>query len=579
MTAATRSISQARRRARNAVASQLRPRYDHRWLTMAVLSLSMLVVVVDTTIVNIAVPTLAGALPAGAAALEWIVDAYSLAFAALLLPAGSLADRFGQHRALAAGMALFGASSLAAALSSTATELIAWRAIMGVGAALVVPATMAIMTGVFTDTAERAKAIAVWSGTSGLGVAVGPTAGGWLLARFSWGSIFMVNLPIAAFSLVAGYFLVPASGTVRQARFDPLGTLLAAAAFGVLTYTLINAGAAGWTSAATAAGSALSVLLFAAFAGWESRCPHPMMELSLFRVPQFTVASGAVAILFFGLSGASFVLTQIYQFILGYSPLGAGIRWLPSALALAVAVPAATRLAARVGARAVVTAGLATTAAGLGFLAFATGRSAYSHYLIAATIMAVGTGLAAPPATQSVIASLAPPNVGVGSAMNNAVRSVGAVLGVAVIGSVAATSYSHAMAGYARGRAAAQGVRAPALTLARHSIAAASQLTPHRGGTAAASAVRALQEAAAQAFVRGASPGLLTAAAGSLAAAVACARLLPAPRPNGRGATSGMSPARRAASRAASRARLSCGDGTATSAVILNRARPLRRGP
>src|SRR5580692_6880829 len=276
-----------------------------RWLALAVLCLSMLVTVVDTTIVNVALPTLAVRLHASASSLEWIVDAYPLSFAALLLPAGGAGDRFGRHRALAAGMAVFGAASLGAALSSSAAELTAWRAVMGAGAALVIPASMAIMTVLFPSAAERARAIAVWSGVSALGVAIGPTAGGWLLAHFAWGSIFAVNLPIAAVALVAGWLAVPVSTAPQRPRFDPVGTLLAAASSGTLTYTIIKAGTAGWASGTTASRGVLSVLLVAAFGGWEARAPHPMIDLGIFRDRRFAIASAAVAILFFGLAGVT----------------------------------------------------------------------------------------------------------------------------------------------------------------------------------------------------------------------------------------------------------------------------------
>ena len=487
---------------------------------LAVLCLSMLITVVDTTIVNVAIPTLAARLHAGGPGLEWIVDAYTLAFAVLLLPAGSAGDRLGRHRALSAGMAIFGAASLGAALSSTTGQLIAWRAAMGAGAALVMPATMAIMTGVFVTPGERAKAISIWSAVAGLGVAIGPTAGGWLLAHYAWGSIFAVNLPVTAVALIAGRYLVPPSTAPMRSRPDLVGTVLAALASGTLTYTVIEAGTAGWTSPATVGRGAVSTLLVAAFAAWESHVPHPMIDLSLFRDPRFAAASGAVAILFFGLAGITFMLTQIYQFILGYSPLAAGIRSLPSAAALTLAVPAGTRLAARAGIGAAVTCGLLVTTAGLAYLALATGRTAYPHYLVAATIMAAGTGLTTAPATQSILASLPPARLATGSAVNNANRNLGSVLGVAVLGSLAAASYSRSMA-------APLGVPHSAAALSRASIGAAALAIHHLQAVHAAAAARTLQAAAANAFVRGASLGAWGTAAVTAGTAAVTARLLP----------------------------------------------------
>jgi EmrB/QacA subfamily drug resistance transporter len=488
--------------------------HGRRWLTLAVLSLSLLVIVVDTTIVNVAVPTLAAQLSAGPSALEWIVDAYTLAFAALLLPAGFLGDRYGRHKALAAGLAIFGAASLGAALSSTATELTIWRALMGAGAALVSPATMAVLTGVFTNPAERAKAIGIWSAVSGLGVAVGPTAGGWLLAHYSWGSIFAVNLPIVAIALVSGWFLVPASRAPRRPQFDLPGTLLAVLAFGALTYTVIDAGNAGWTSTATLLRTGLSVVVLAGFIGWESRSDHPMLDLTIFRNPRFSAASGAIMVQFFGLAGMTFVLTQIYQFVLGYSPLAAGVRSLPSALAITITAPLGTRLAAKLGVRLAVTGGLLTAATGLGLFALATGESGYAHYVIAATITAAGIGLTMSPATTSIMDSLPPAKTGIGSAINNTTRNLGTVLGVAVVGSIAATSYSSHLDGD-------QAVPAGART----SVGAAAQIVQHLGSAPVA---HTLHTVTADAFVHGATVGVLLTAGVALVSAVVTARYLPA---------------------------------------------------
>ena len=225
--------------------------YARRWYTLGVLCLSLLVIVVDSTIVNVALPTFTRELHASASGLQWIVDAYTLTFAALLLLAGTIADRYGRHHALAGGLAVFAAGSVAAAFTHTTAELIAARAVMGIGGAFIMPATLSIITGVFTDPAERTKAIGLWSAVSGLGVAIGPVAGGWLLAHFSWDSIFLVNLPIVAVALVAGRWLVPASRAPQSGRLDLTGAVLSVAAFTVLTYTIIEAPGYGWLSATT----------------------------------------------------------------------------------------------------------------------------------------------------------------------------------------------------------------------------------------------------------------------------------------------------------------------------------------
>src|SRR5499427_32830 len=366
----------------------------NRWATLAVLCLSLLVIVVDTTIVNVALPTLARQLHAATSGLQWIVDGYTLAFASLLLLAGALADRFGRHRALAAGLAAFAIASLAAALTRTTGELIAARAVMGVAAAFIMPSTLSILTSVFTDRAERAKAIGLWAAVSGLGVAIGPVAGGWLLAHFSWGSIFLVNLPIAGVALVAGHWLVPSSRAPVPRRLDLAGAALSVTALAALTYTLIQAPADGWTSAATIARAAAAIGLIAAFAVWEIRSSHPMVPLSLFRDRLFSGAAAAITLLFFALTGGVFLLTQIYQFVLGYSPLAAGLRTLPSAATLAVTSPIGARIARQIGTRVPVVAGLVLMTSGLVFFAAATRTSTYGHYVTAMVILSAGVGLA-----------------------------------------------------------------------------------------------------------------------------------------------------------------------------------------
>jgi EmrB/QacA subfamily drug resistance transporter len=375
-----------------------------RWYTLAVLCLSLLITVVDATIVNVALPTLARDLRTGTGGLQWITDAYTLAFAALLLLAGSVADRFGRHRALAAGLAVFAAGSLAAALSRTAPELIAARAVMGTGAAFIMPATLSILTSVFASPAERAKAIGIWSAISGLGVAIGPVAGGLLLARFGWDAIFLVNIPLIAIALTAGHWLVPASRSPVARRLDPAGAIASVAAFTLLTWALIAAPASGWLSAATTARLAGGLAGIAAFAAIEARGDHPMLPLSLFQNRQLTAAATTLLVLFFALSGAVFLTTQIYQVILGYSPLEAGLRALPSAMTLAVTATAGAHLTRRTGARIPVSGGLALVTTGLACFATASAASPYTHYVLAMVIVSAGIGLAMSAATTLTMA-------------------------------------------------------------------------------------------------------------------------------------------------------------------------------
>ena len=434
--------------------------YSRRWWILGVLCLSLLVIVVDTTIVNVALPTFARDLHASSSGLQWIVDAYTLTFAALLLLAGAIADRYGRHRSLAGGLVLFAAGSLAAAFTQTTTELIAARAVMGIGGAFIMPATLSILMAVFTDHAERTRAIGLWSAVSGLGVAIGPVAGGWLLTHFSWDSIFLVNLPIVAIALVAGHWLIPASRPAGEGRLDLAGAALSVAAFTGLTYTIIEAPAHGWLSASTLGLGALSVALLAGFVAWEARAAHPMLPLRLFRNPRFTGAGLSITVLFFALSGVVFLSSQIYQFVLGYSPLAAGVRALPSAAALAVFSPVGAALAKRAGVRVPVTLGLVMLAAGMVFFATADGSSGYGHYVLAMVIDSAGIGLAMSAATSASMRELPPAMAGVGSAVNDTTRNMGSVLGVAVFGSITASVFASRMGSVSLGAAAAAGHRA-----------------------------------------------------------------------------------------------------------------------
>jgi EmrB/QacA subfamily drug resistance transporter len=422
--------------------------YPRRWYTLIVLCLALLVIVVDSTIVNVALPTFARDLHAGTTGLQWIVDAYTLTFAALLLLAGAIADRYGRHHALTAGLAVFGAGSLVAAFTGTTTELIAARVLMGAGGAFIMPATLSILMNVFTNPVERTKAIGLWSAVSGLGVAIGPVTGGWLLAHFSWGSIFLVNLPIVAIALLAGHWLVPVSrapGADAGQRLDLLGALLSVAGFTALTYTIIEAPANGWLSGPTLGLAAATAGLFVLFIWREARAAHPMLPLGLFRNPRFTGAAVTLTILFFALSGAVFMSTQIYQFVLGFSPLAAGVRALPAAAALAVFSPLGATISKRAGVTVPIALGLCMIAAGLTFFSTATAASGYGHYVIAMVTMSAGIGLAMAAATTASMQVLPPALAGVGSAINDSTRNMGSVLGVAVFGSISASIFASRM--------------------------------------------------------------------------------------------------------------------------------------
>ncbi|MCU1370519.1 MAG: drug resistance transporter, partial [Ilumatobacteraceae bacterium] len=418
------------------------PASNRRWIALGVLCMSLLVVGLDNTILNVALPRLSADLDATTSQLQWIIDGYTLVFAGLLLTTGSLGDRYGRRSALSAGLLVFVAGSIASAFATTPELLIATRSIMGVGAALIMPATLSLLTNIFTDPTERAKAIGIWAGVSGIGVAIGPMLGGWLLEHFSWGSVFLVNVPVVAIALPAGYFLLPDSKAANSPKLDVLGALLSIVALVSLVWAIIEAPAKGWTSPSVLGAFALGAATMAVFIWWQTTTDHPMLDIKFFRNPRFSAANLAVTLTFFAMFGSMFVITQFMQFVLGYTPLEAGIRSVPLALMLMVVAPQSTRLVRRVGTKLVVAGGLATVAIGLGVASTATPELGYVGRILPSQILlGLGIALAMAPATESIMGSLPRSKAGVGSAMNDTTRQMGGALGVAIIGSILATSY------------------------------------------------------------------------------------------------------------------------------------------
>jgi EmrB/QacA subfamily drug resistance transporter len=505
---ATRTLSQARSGSR-------------RWWILAVLCLSVLLVVVDNTIVNVALPTISRKLSASTQDLQWVVDAYTLVFAGLLLVGGNMGDRFGRRRWMQVGLVLFAVFSVAAALSRTTGELIAARAAMGVAAALIYPATLALLINVFTAAKERATAIGIWSGVSGLAVAIGPVSGGLLLRHFTWSSVFLVNVPIVIVALAAGAWLLPESRDPKAGRFDPVGALLSIAGIGLLTYTVIEAPRHGWESAATLGGFAGTAVLLAAFVVSQLRRPDPMLDVRLFRNPRFTAGSLSIALAFFGLFGFIFMITQYFQIVRGYDPLRAGLATLPFAVVTGAFSPIAIVVMKRIGTKAVVTGGMLLMSAGF-LVAATTGvdTAYWGRIIIAMILMAAGLGLTASPATEAIMGALPPDKAGVGSAVNDTTREVGGTLGVAVVGSVLSSAYgSHLVSALTRlgvpGRVAAEAGQSVAAGLAT-----AGHLPPALREAAAA--------AAQQAFVTGVHQGSLVAAGATAGAALVALIFLPA---------------------------------------------------
>ena len=445
--------------------------HRRRWAILGVLSLSLLITAIDHTIMNVALPRMVVDLGASTSQLQWIVDSYTVVFAGLLLAAGALGDRFGRKGALQFGLAAFLAGSLFAALSSTAAGVITARAVMGVGGAFIMPATLSILTNAFGDPAERAKAIGVWAGVSGIGVALGPIAGGYLLEHFSWSSVFWLNVPVVVVALAIGHSILPKSKASDGRRLDPIGSVLSITALTALVYSVIEAPVHGWTSSWTVVAVSAALALVAIFIAWEV-CHHtPMLEVRFFTNPRFSAASVSITLAFFALAGAIFIATQYLQFVLGYSPLRAGLGILPAAVALAAAGPMSAHIAQHVGSRATITTGLLLAAGGLSVQAvFA--ESTYLPIAIGQALFGLGLGLAMAPATDSIMGSLPAERAGVGSAVNDTTREVGSALGVAVIGSVAGSVY----AGHVDARVDRLGLPADVAAAVKDNVGAAAHV-------------------------------------------------------------------------------------------------------
>ena len=422
------------------------PAPRRRWPVLAVLCVSLLIVSLDNTILNVALPVIVRELHATSSQLQWIVDSYAVVFAGLLLVLGSLGDRVGRKWVFLGGLVVFAAGSAVSAFSGTAGHLVAARAFMGIGGAAIMPSTLSILTNVFTDDRDRSRAIGVWSGTTGLGVAFGPVAGGWLLDHFWWGSVFLVNVPIALVGLVAAWFVVPNSRNPATRRPDPAGALLSIAGMGLLLWGIIEAPGRTWTSPVVLGAIAGGVAVLGAFVLWERRSSHPMLELGFFTSRRFSAAVAAMGLVMLALMGTLFLLTQYLQFSLGYSPLATGLRIAPIAAVLLVAAPLSTAAARRVGTKVVVFAGMASLTVGLVLLGRTTVHGSFLDVLPPFLFLGVGVGLAFAPSTESVMGSLPLARAGVGSATNGASLQLGGALGVGIMGSILNTRYQDRLA-------------------------------------------------------------------------------------------------------------------------------------
>ena len=417
---------------------------DRRWIVLPVLCLSVFLVVVDNTIVNVALPTLNRTLGASITSLQWIVDAYSLAFAGLLLAGGGIGDRLGRKGTMQVGLVFFGLFSAAAAFSDSTGTLIATRTLMGVAAAFIFPASLAILTSVFPDPSERQKALGIWGATSGIAVAFGPIVGGALLEHFWYGSIFLVNVPIVAVTLIAGGLLIPQLPRVRQHPFDSRGVVVSTAGILLLVLAIIEGPQWGWASAGTLVCFGGAAVLLTAFTLLELRTEGPLLDVRVFKIPRFTGGALSISVAFFCLFGFIFLITQYFQFVKGYSTLSAGLHTLPFAIVAAVFTPIAAVVALRVGTRLVVSLGLLLMGGGLVVAAFNSSADTtyFGPIIVAMVLLALGLSSITAPTAEAVMGSVSDEQRGAAAGVNNTTRELGGTLGVAVFGSIFASSYA-----------------------------------------------------------------------------------------------------------------------------------------
>jgi EmrB/QacA subfamily drug resistance transporter len=490
-----------------------------RWIALGVVSVAVFITTLDGLIVNIALPTLSTELGATNRQLQWIVDAYLLVFTGLLLASGGLGDRFGRRRVLLIGLAVFGATSAYSAFSGSANELIFGRALMGIGAAAIFPATLAIITSMFTVPKERAAAIGIWSAVAGMGVAAGPVAGGWLLEYFWWGSVFLVNVPIVIIAIIAVLFVVPESKESGVPKLDWRGGVLSIAALGALVFTIIEAPVFGWLSIETLAGFAISILLLGTFVWWQLRIANPLLPVRIFENLRFTAASVSITAAFFALFGFIFLITQYFQLVRGYGPLEAGLRTIPVAASIAIGSVLSPKLVERIGTKLVVASGLGLMSAGFFWVSFASATTPYLEIVGQMILLGLGLGCTTAPATESIMGSLSVDKAGVGSAVNDTTRELGGTLGVAVIGSVFSSVYVASL----RDGPVFSALSPDAQNVTQDSVAAAGAIAPTLGPDAALY----LSEVS-EAFLSGLSVACLAVAAVTLAGCMFALRFLPA---------------------------------------------------
>jgi MFS transporter, DHA2 family, multidrug resistance protein len=491
--------------------------YARRWKTLVVLSLSLLIIGLDNTILNVALPSLQEEFDASTSTLQWMVDSYLLVFAGLLLTMGTLGDRFGRKLALQFGLVLFGGASLCVLLVDTSTQLIAVRSVMGVGGALIMPATLSVISNVFPRE-ERAKAIGIWSAMAAVGIGLGPFFGGLLLEYFSWTSVFLINVPVAGLALLLSFWLVPESRDPKPGAFDFLGAGLSIAALVTLVFGLIEAPDAGWTDPVILGCFAAAALFSVAFVRWELRVAEPMLNLSFFRDPRFSIASMGLGIASFSLFGAIFGTTQFLQDAHGYSALGAGAVMVPIALGMVMGAGSSSiKLVPKFGARRIIMLGLIGQSVVLASTNLWSPDTGVVYLCFWFYFLAFFMGWVMAPATASVMGSVPAEKSGVASAMNDVTRQVGGAIGTAVIGSLITTLYA------SRIDDSTGALSESSRTAAEESIGQANAVADSVGGSTGSQ----LTSDAADAFTYALGHAFTVGAFAALAGAVLVRRFLP----------------------------------------------------
>jgi EmrB/QacA subfamily drug resistance transporter len=459
-----------------------------RWWTLGTLCLCITVIGVDNTILNVALPSIVRHLRASGSQLELMVDGYTIVFACLLLTAGSLGDRYGRRRALIGGLAWFGVFSAFASSVGTPTGLIVARGLMGMGGAFIYPTTLSILTNTFREPRERAQAIGVWAGVSGLGIALGPLAGGLLVEHFGWGSVFLINVPICAIALVLCVLFVPDTSAKEDSPLDPLAAVLSIVGLASVLYGVIEGPDKGWGSPTVLVAVMVGTIFLVCFGFWEAHNPRPMLDVRFFKNPRFSAASATITLTFAASFGATFLMTQYFQFLLGYSPLKAGIMITPVAVGMMVASPFAPGRVNRFGTKRVVMFGLLLVAISTACSGSDVIMSSFVGGMLTRLGMGLGFGFTTAPVTESIMGSLPPSRAGIGSAVNDTTRQTGGAIGVAVMGTIFAARY-HAEIGKLLF------VPAGSRATARESIGTSLASAAHIGGTGGQELIRAAHSA------------------------------------------------------------------------------------